>query len=214
MKKYFCLGLCGQKRSGKDTIYNFIHKNLENEMNLDFKKVAFADAVKNVLCLFSYKQNGNLIKVDKEFIEEYKTKEDLIPESWNMSVREALNNIGDRFREVCPNVWIDIALNSSGNKIVTDVRYSNEISEIKKRYHSLIIKIIRPSFSKEKGHRSETSFIEIDKSIPNNLEGPCSEYNNVPYDYIIRNNGDLKDLEEKVKYKLLPFVLNRWKFFT
>ena len=211
----FCLGLCGQKQVGKDTVAEFVIPILSKEMFKDFSRVAFADAVKNTLCAFHYKDSKThkQIRVTREFIESNKNS-DIIPEGWECHVRGALCNIGDRFREINPEIWIDIAmLNNSKDKVITDVRYPNEAKKIQESSKGLVIKIIRPEFAESEGHRSEISMLKHDKYLPSKYEGPLSD-KRMPYDYLLINDGSMDDLELKIRTKLIPFILDRWKYFS
>lgn len=211
---FFCLGISGQKKSGKDTLANILIPLLQKELGIVFYHESFADSVKNILSMFYYTESGNKKKVSREFIEEYKNKEEFIPEGWNMCVRDALINIGDRFREICPNIWIDIVLNkNNNNKVITDVRYENEVFAIKKNPKALIIRVLRKSEFKETGNNSEISLLKFDKRILDNYEGVGDKINS-QYDYIIRNDGTIKEYEDNININLLPFILSKWKFFV
>ncbi len=214
MSRQFCIGLTGQKQVGKDTICEFLICKLNKELNTKFERVAFADAVKNVLGLFHFKDiSGKKVRVNREWIEDNKENMDYIPSGWKTNVREALCNIGDRFREIDSEVWLDIALlNNKKDKIVTDVRYPNEAYEIQKNPLGLVIKIIRPGFEMKEGHQSETSMLEFDEKIPYNFEGPYMDPSS-PYDYIIINNEDEELLKEKIQEQVIPWILDKWKYF-
>jgi len=210
----YCIGLCGQKQVGKDTICEILIPKLSKELNTDFERVAFADAVKNVLCLFHYEDDkGEKTRVNRDWIEENKENVDYVPGGWDTHVRGALCNIGDRFREIDNGVWIDIALlNNTKDKIITDVRYPNEAKEIRQNPLGMVIKVIRPGFERVEGHRSETSMLEFDKQIPAEFEGPCINPN-LPYDYILRNDGNEEELKKKIHEQIVPWILNKWKYF-
>ena len=154
------------------------------------------------------------IRVTRDFIEANKENTQFKPGGWDCDVRWALCNIGDRFREICPEVWIDIAMfNNTKNKVITDVRYPNEAKKIHSHSKGLVIKIIRPEFEKDEGHRSETSMLEYDRYLPNDYEGPLSD-DKMPYDYLLRNDGSIEELETKIHIQLIPFILNKWKYFS
>ena len=117
----FCIGICGQKQSGKDETAAILVPMLSRYMNKTFVKAAFADAVKDILCNFHYldEKTKKPIKITKDFIEKNKNN-DYIPIGWECNVRNALCNIGDRFREINPEVWTDIVL--LNNKIFSFYR--------------------------------------------------------------------------------------------
>ena len=72
--------------------------------------------------------------------------------------------------------------------IISDVRYPNELEEPQKRFQNVTtIKVERPNFEndltkKQKEHATETAL---------------DNYTN--YDYIINNDGDLNDLNNKIE---------------
>ena len=212
----FCVGLCGQKQVGKDTIAKTLIPALSKNLNKDFTHVAFADAVKNTLCMFYYlnEETNEPIRVSRQFIEDNKENTKYFPKGWKGNVRWALCNIGDRFREINPEIWIDIALlNNKKDKVITDVRYPNEVIKIHNNTKGLVVKIIRPEFEKSNGHRSETSMLELDKYLPQNYEGPLLD-NRISYDFLLRNDGSKEDLKIKVNTRLVPYILNKWKYFN
>ena len=83
---------------------------------------------------------------------------------------------------------------------------------IKNNSKGLIIRVIRDSEFKESGDNSEISLLKFDKKILDNYEGPGYKINSI-YDYIIRNNGTIEEYENNIVMNLLPFILNKWKFF-
>jgi hypothetical protein len=210
----YCIGLCGQKQVGKDTVFEILKPYLEKELNKKFVRIAFADEVKNLLCKFRYYEGGKLVRITREYIEENKNNT-LIALGMKMCIRDAMNNIGDRFREISQDIWIQMAfLNTPKDegKVVTDIRYLDEAAFIKEEMKGINIKVLRDQVFQESGHRSEISFLEHDRKIPHDFEGPAYLPDS-PYDYILRNNEDRPQLENKVRAQLLPFILNKWKFF-
>lgn len=212
----FCVGLCGQKQVGKDTVSEILIPALSKNLNKDFVRVAFADAVKNTLCMFNYldEETNKSVRVSRQFIEDNKENTEYIPKGWECDIRWALCNIGDRFREINPDVWIDIALlNNKKDKVITDVRYPNEAIKIHNNPKGLVVKIIRQEFEKSDGHRSETSMLEFDKYLSQDYEGPLVD-NRIPYDFLLRNDGSKEDIKVKIHTKLVPFILDKWKYFN
>jgi len=126
------IGITGRKRSGKDTIGNYLVNNH------GFVRVAFADALKDacqiIFGLTSEQVYGDL----KEIKDKY----------WDYEPRELLQIVGtDLFREALPNklkkigpdIWIRSVdrkikqLMESGYKrfVITDIRFPNELEFIK-----------------------------------------------------------------------------------
>lgn len=213
MPNNFCLGISGQMRSGKDTVCEMIRPLLDDATGRKFERVSFADAVKGMLCAFSYREKGKTISVTREWIEENKVKSDFVPEGWGMNVRSALINIGDRFREICPTVWIDIAMRRGCDKIISDVRYQNEAEMINEDPRGFVVRVRRPSRKTQVDDPSETSLLKFDSMFDEKFEGPTRK-SGVPFDFMLLNDGNLDDLEVKVRTLLLPRVLDRWIYFT
>lgn len=210
----YCLGLSGQKQTGKDTAAQILIPILSEEMSKKFVRAAFADEVKRILCLFSYQDanTGNRPRVVPEFIEEYKERADFIPGGWKMNVRQALINIGDRFREIYPEIWMDLVLCNPKNKVITDVRYENEAWAIRQNSRGFLVRIVRPELENNINDKSETSLLKYDKMVEGK-EGPIN-IEGVPYNYILRNDGSLERYEQKVRTELVPHLLNSWKYFA
>ena len=130
-----------------------------------------------------------------------------------MNIRDSLVNIGDRFREICPTVWMDNVIKDSKNKIITDVRYPNEADIIYHNPRGLVIRVIRDEVKSETGSPAETPLLKFDQKISHQHEGPVYQ-KNIPYHYIIRNNGNIEDFKIKAQDDLLEFILSKWKYFV
>ena len=208
----YTLGISGLKQSGKDTSCGIMIPILSKALSRDFKQQAFADAVKNVLCLFGYTDEaGNWRKVNKTWIEENKVRPDYVPGGWKMGVREALINIGDRFREICPSIWLDLVMNSIDDKIVSDVRYPNEAWTVFGSATGYVLRIHRDSCD-VLDNPSETSLLPYDEIVGPSYEGPIHD-DRAPYPYYLKNNGTVEELEFKLKHDVLPDVLRKWRYF-
>jgi hypothetical protein len=127
------IGITGRKRSGKDTVGEYLVKNH------GFIRVAFADALKEA-CKIIFGLSDEQVYGDqlKEVIDEY----------WQHSPREILQKVGSElFRDelpfVCQHIDNDIWIRSVERQIenlqklghrrfvVTDVRFDNELDFIK-----------------------------------------------------------------------------------
>jgi hypothetical protein len=109
--------------------------------------------------------------------------------------RTFLQDIGDLVKEINPNFLIDrvvedieIYKHYFDNIIICDARFKDEIENIKKKYNSIVIRII--------GEYSNLN----DTQKRHNTEISLDNYNK--YDYIINNNGSIQDLENKISYIL------------
>jgi hypothetical protein len=88
----------------------------------EWTRAAFAYNVKKVYM--------DTFGVDMDFIEEWKVKDE-IPPGFTMNCRQGLQFIGDGFRKIQPEIWVDLAFRYDTPKIISDVRYINEFKRIK-----------------------------------------------------------------------------------
>lgn len=161
--------IAGKARSGKNTVANIIKETLNNKkvINLEYSS-------------YMKKYAENIIDWDG---------------SENTKPRDLLQQLGDEIKSFDPlflikEMIMDIDIYSMYFDIITisDVRFPNEIDEIKKKFeNSISIRIERPNFDngltiEEKNHISE---IALDN------------YNN--FDYVIINDGDIDKLRNKIE---------------
>lgn len=179
------IGLSGKSGSGKDTVADIICNSTERKDIIRYKN-SFADGIKDVL-LFGL----NLFN-DYEEIEKNKNSKDYIPNftmyGEPMTTRQALQNVGQEFKKIFgEDVWVKSLKNTIGDNykynfiltIITDVRFENEFDFVKNELGGKMILVTNPN-SNNYEHISEKP---IDRE----------------YDYIIENNGTLKELKNKVK---------------
>ena len=192
------IGLCGEKGSGKDTIYEFLSKIY------NVKRVAFADPLKESLKDLFLWNDDTFSREKKEMIDEY----------WGVSPRQMCqilgtdvirNSIFDKFNNIIKvknneykvSFWIkrihkelEELLNNMECPydfiIFTDVRFLDELSYVK-NLGGVMYKIIRPNIEK-----NEYSNHEAERGIDD-------EEFNKHIDNLIINNGNLKDLSEKIE---------------
>lgn len=222
------IAVSGLKNSGKDTASSMLQYLLSvpkifrfywiYKLNLPFikiyKKVAFADPLKEMLANLlnvpkwwfndrNFKENifvnfntldlylkeslpkerilsdnkfNKIIKSNKPFVNDY-----------DLSIRQLLQYWGT---EIClqyltSNIWINAALKKVKNKftIITDLRFKTEANKVK-QFDGKIIYISRPGCNPG-NHQSEKEVIEL---LDNNQ-----------FDYVVYNNGSLKDLFNNLK---------------
>lgn len=165
------IGLCGHKRTGKDTIAAIL---VENH---GFEQIALADPIKEIAMLMFGWDFHMVYGIEYD-------REQIIP-AWGFSVRHALERIGTELgRELHSEVWIRKALRRAENStkqgvVISDVRFHNEVKAIRDVY-GIIWKVERPGFEGDAAHASE---MEID-----DIRG----------DRTIVNDGTLLDLKAKV----------------
>lgn len=173
--KIICI--CGYKRSGKDTVANYI----ESKYGYEHKKIAY-------LVRESVKLIFNLTDIELEDNKEIVLKE------WDTTPRKIMQWLGTdifqyKIEEIIPNLnrkfWIKRFIqdleDNKNNIVISDIRFIHEYDELKNRYKNIkIIKVINDNIAKVDLHESET------------------EFNNIESDYIIYNNSTIHHLYEKI----------------
>lgn len=170
------IGLSGYAQTGKDTVAKFLVDNY------GFTRVAFADKLRDVAYgLNPIVKPGLRLKdaVDEMGWDKAKTR---IPE-----VRNVLQNLGLAVRENLGfDTWVNAALNTAAQTedlVITDVRFINEADAIRER-GGKIWRVIRPGVDAVNAHVSETQ-----------MDG-------YPFDELIFNDRDIRELENTVMIKL------------
>lgn len=171
--------IAGEARTGKDTALKIINDYYEKQ-NQKVVKLGFTDYIKNYAMKIS----------DWDGSDETKPRE-LLQTLGTDIVRNKINK--DFFiNRLCEDItvykyYFDVI-------IISGARFPNELEKPKQSFENVItIKMERPNFTnelteKQKGHITEHAL---------------DNYKN--YDYIIVNDGDIKNLEEKIT-KLLEEV--------
>lgn len=168
------LGLIGHAGSGKDTVAAHL-------VSRGFTRVAFADAVRNVLLSVNPLVSKEGLRL-RDVVEAHgwdRAKRE-IPE-----VRVLLQGLGAGVRdELGESTWLDHALRqldtlSDRPVVVTDVRYPNEGRALQRRGFFLVV-VQRPGVGPANAHPSEVD-------IPVELA-----------DATLLNNGSIPELYEKV----------------
>lgn len=179
------IGISGKMRSGKDTSYKLLNKiAMESEGNR-FKRVAFADPLKEAAMLSIGWDNSNniaeLVKTGGSITIEIDGGEGYSTEY--ISGREYLQNFGVAAREVYgENFWVELALDNAwqyNDVVITDVRFENEAKAIKE-HGGFVFHVFRDKDEQDGTHISE-------KKLPEEL-----------IDYYIDNTGDLDNLKENL----------------
>ena len=143
----YLLGLLGKKRSGKDTVANYLVSQH------GFTRFAFADALKDYLLDIDPPIDGRPLSqiIDRWGWE--KAKE--IPQ-----VRSLLQDTGSALRSLDPNFWIDIIREqvdaADTPVVISDVRLPNEATWIKDSGGALW-RIHRPETESPDDHHTETA---------------------------------------------------------
>lgn len=205
------IGIAGQLANGKDMVADHLVIKLnENRHRTEakWKRNAFANAVKEV-----YERSFG---VDREFVEKWKRIPDP-PPGMLMNVRQGLQFVGDGFRKIKDEIWIEIALRED-MLILSDSRYINEAKAVNE-LGGIMVVVARSGFENDDPNPSESQIRPIAHFCAKYLKtGTIWKQVNeldltdiVPeglqyYDYFINNDGTLEELYDKVDNMLLPYV--------
>ncbi|MCK9446742.1 hypothetical protein M0Q50_07785 [bacterium] len=179
------IGISGAEGSGKDAVCKYLQRILQEHWSI----IKFVDGVKKLLN-DTYPDEWNTIlweTGDRIY------REGIMP-SFNMTRREVIRFVAEDKKTNNKDIWVNDLFehknsNLSGNYLISDVRFINEIDAIRK-HNGIIIRIELPIDNKNTEHISER---ELD--------------NYKKYDEIILNDKTLKDLFNKIdiiikKYKI------------
>lgn len=207
------IGAAAQLNSGKDVLCDYLFNKL-NYRNPSFpwKRAAFANAVKNV-----YERSFG---VDREFIEVWK-RDPNPPPGMLMNVRKGLQFIGDGFRQIKADIWIDLVFrdNEDNNIIISDCRYINEAKAIKNK-GGITILMHRAGFLNDDPNPSESQIKPIVEFCLKNIkDGKVPSFGEIThlnppdgleyYDFFLNNDGTLEELYSKADNLLVPFIEER-----
>jgi hypothetical protein len=185
----FCVS--GQMRSGK----NVTGEHIANKFNIN--TASFAKPVKDIFC--------RTFGVDVDFVEKWKVIDEP-PPGFKKTVRQALQFIGDGFRQINPDVWVDYAFeNNNPDSCYTDGRYINELFRIKKE-KGINVLLYRPSHVNNDINESEAQIKRltnwfIEQNMQGDVRNICKdncEKGCELVDFFIVNDGSLKDLYFKL----------------
>ena len=194
----FCIS--GQMRSGKNVTGEYLCKKV------GLRLASFARPVKEIFC--------NTFGVDMDFVEHWKVI-DSPPPAFKKTVRQSLQFIGDGFRSINSNVWVDYAFtNNPKSSCYTDGRYLNEIERIRLEGGFNVL-LFRPTHQNNDPNESEAQIKRVvDCFLKNKIkEGyvrgnrikvDCEGFNLI--DFFIVNEGSLEDLQSKIDSFVLPHV--------
>jgi len=192
------IAITGKANTGKNTVSKLILERLHDKMlktnivaweAFTYKLMAFADPIKEMIRI-AYPEIPR-----KWLFGPSKFRANVIPGAFYkgepLTVRQLLINLGNDFgRANKPDIWLrnfDARLNKHtakniGTIIVTDCRFRNEFDHLK----SLGFYQIR---------LFRDAHLKIDDVSETNQDGIADS----EFDYVLNNNGTLKDLENEVK---------------
>lgn len=198
---------------GKDVASDYLADVL-NQRNKTgtWTRKAFADAVKKI-----YQETFG---VDRDFIEKWKRNPDP-PTYMGMNVRKSLQFIGDGFRKIKSDVWVDIALRDKTKQlIISDGRYVTNEAKAVDYEGGINVVLYRPGFLNNDENESESQIRPILDWCCANMKksGPIVfdvNSNDLPrglefFDYFILNDQDKQHLYNQIDNLLVPFVENKF----
>ena len=198
------IGVAGQMRAGKDTISDYL------TTIIGFERASFAANVKRVFC--------ETFGVNLEFVEKWKVIPE-VPPGFSSTVRQGLQQIGDGFRKIKGDIWVELVFRVlNKNIVISDGRYINELERIRKE-KGLNILVWRPGYENNDPNGSEAQlkpvldyFAKIGqegdvRNIGRPANAPCgAEF----VDLFLINYGSVQDLYEKVDKLVVSFLENVW----
>jgi hypothetical protein len=187
------IGVAGQQRQGKDVASDHIAQIM------GLNRGAFATGVKQVFCEY--------FGVDMEFVERWKVVDET-PPGFMVSVRKALQFIGDGFRGIKDDVWVDrLFRQHPDNVVISDVRYRNELAATRDR-GGLNILIYRPGFMNDDPNGSEAQIRPfVEHFLDSGSEGRVrAEGHFGLIDFFLVNDGGIDDLYSKIDGLVVPFL--------
>lgn len=218
------IGMASQARGGKDVTANYLSRVL------GWGRSSFASNVKRIF--------ADAFNVDQDFIENWKTVPDNAP-GLDVPLRKGLQQIGDGFRKIKGDIWIDLAFrNRTDSFIISDVRYFNEMKRIRQE-GGVNILLYRPGFLNDDPCGSEAQirtlidpFVELNgwegvmtQNIHERLVDAWEAKQRLsvfttdchvpmpPFhlvDIFLINNGTLEDLYAKCDSIVVPYVTAKY----
>lgn len=195
------IGIGGQLANGKDTVAEYLVKRLTEETGKRWKRNAFANKVKEVF--------EQAFGKDRAWVEQWKRIDD-VPPGFAQNCRQCLIGIGDGFRKMKPDIWIEQAFrNQECHQIISDCRYINEMDYIRHRKGGVGILLWRSGHENDLPNASEQEYMPfIKRCLSEEIEGELP--NDMPFDLFLRNDGTLDKLYNRIDTQVIPFIMNKW----
>jgi len=164
---------------GKDTAAEYLEKKYSGKV----KRVGFADKLKKIAM--------ELFGLNREQCYGPQIIKEMVDPRYGMTSREIMQGIGEKMRQVYPDIWIDTVFNVTVPQLVeqgfdcvviSDVRYPNEGDKIHKE-GGVVVKVTREGSGVTVGasHSSETAM---------------QDYQN--FDFILENDGSFEEYYQKL----------------
>lgn len=173
------IGLHGAKGSGKDQFYKAAKAAFPQ---LDVRKIAYADPIKNELCrIFGLASEQEYDEFKRTTIK-FNIPKNSYPEPHLVEGRQVVREIGMLMRSYDENQFTQYVVNEINKApnalwFITDLRFDNELKSIKNELGGIVIKIKRGGFDFD-GHVTETEFPdEACTSVIYNVDLTLEQYN-------------------------------------
>lgn len=190
------IGVAGNALSGKDTFAKLIQvitSDIQFPGYLSIEEIMSHTPDRGPKVKWEIRKFAGKLKeiakvltgIPEQMWEDQVFKESRLSSSWNMTAREFLQKLGtDAIRVgLHDDAWVTALMcdyNNKCNWIITDVRFPNEAKIIKSK-GGIVVRINRPGIRVVNHHISEMSLDGWD------------------YDYVVENNGNIKDLYHKAE---------------
>lgn len=170
-----------------------------------FIPASFAKPVKEIYC--------RAFSVDMDFVERWKVIDEP-PPGFEKTVRQSLQFIGDGFRSINPNVWVDYAFNNNPEKsCYMDGRYLNELSRVRREGGANVL-LWRPKYENDDANQSEAQIRPlVDWYAERRIEGDVGvlDRSGAPngcelIDFFLINDGDIASLYRKIDRLVIPKI--------
>lgn len=187
------IGAAGQLRQGKDLASDRL------ALTLGLSRGAFATGVKQVFCEY--------FGVDLAFVERWKVVDEP-PPGFLVSVRKSLQFIGDGFRSIKDDVWIERLFSQYPEEVViSDVRYRNELVAVRE-HGGVNVLIYRPGFLNDDPNGSEAQirpFVEY--FLKTGREGRVDASGDFGLvDFFVVNDSGIDEFHAKIDGLVAPFL--------
>ncbi len=171
------IGLSGYARTGKNEVASVLDE-------LGFEQFAFADKLRD--CLYALNPIVSADFWDDDFIYLQDVMDDFgwdgyKDTQYGIEIRQLIQRMGTEVGRglIDENIWIDQLDKTSGNIVVTDVRFPNEYMKVKSM-GGVVWRVHRPDVGPINQHDSETALDDF------------------YFDAHIDNNSDLDELRRQV----------------
>ncbi len=188
------VSICGFQGSGKDTIANYLISEY------GFVKISFAGAIKDIASIMFGWDRQRLEGLTKEDREWRETVDPWWEKQLNLPIspRYIMQQFGTELfrRHFHPDIWVKVVekkLTEYENIVITDCRFPNEIKMVKDN-GGILVHVERNLPHWFHDYKSGSSSPEADK-----LHASETSWIREKFDLEVKNNGSVKDLENKVE---------------